>query len=207
MTVDASALAQLLKWAKEERDDWSERNADRYWQMNRVVCQIESVLAAPRAPLDREPDDRIRCPECDRQVPERYDTICDHYREMARRFAESRDELKHEVRKLTRELAAARPRPPLPQEPPADSCVHGINRFQPKCPACVALGPQDHVQAGPALPQEPVAMRPVWRCPNCNYVFPQHSSSICPNCQIQMNGDTEPVYRREAARPALGPQE
>jgi hypothetical protein len=44
------ALRALLVWAKAERDDWSERNADRYWQMNRVVAQIES--AAPPQPKE-----------------------------------------------------------------------------------------------------------------------------------------------------------
>lgn len=41
------------------------------------------------------------------KFPEGYATICDHYREMARRFAESRDALKHECRDLKNQLTAA----------------------------------------------------------------------------------------------------
>ena len=33
-------------------------------------------------------------------IPARYDTVADHYREMARRLIEDRDALKHEVRRL-----------------------------------------------------------------------------------------------------------
>ena len=34
-------LTELLTWAETERLEWSERNADRYWQMGRVVHAIK----------------------------------------------------------------------------------------------------------------------------------------------------------------------
>ena len=47
-------LRTLMEWAKAERDDWSERNADRFWQMNRVVSEIAKALLRP-APAPQEP--------------------------------------------------------------------------------------------------------------------------------------------------------
>jgi len=52
-------------------------------------------------------------------VPESFATPLDHYREMARRFAESRDELKHRCRALEGELQAVREQARAPQ-PPAE---------------------------------------------------------------------------------------
>jgi hypothetical protein len=53
-------------------------------------------------------------------LPENYATLIDHYREMTRRFAESRDELKHRCRALEGELEALRaarvPQPPAEKE-------------------------------------------------------------------------------------------
>ena len=49
----AEALRVLKDWAEKERDEWSERNADRYWQMNRVVAAINQAAlgqAEARAP-------------------------------------------------------------------------------------------------------------------------------------------------------------
>lgn len=48
--AEGEALRQLLKWATSERADWSEVNADRYWQMNRVVMEIERATAGAPAP-------------------------------------------------------------------------------------------------------------------------------------------------------------
>lgn len=49
-----SALMALEEWAIAERLDWAERNADRYWQMERVIVKIERLLATfpppPTAP-------------------------------------------------------------------------------------------------------------------------------------------------------------
>lgn len=42
------AQERLMKWAVEERADWSERNADRYWQMERVIRAIkDAALTSP----------------------------------------------------------------------------------------------------------------------------------------------------------------
>jgi hypothetical protein len=50
MTHPQQQLIEVLKWAKAEREDWSERNGDRYWQMCRVVAQLEATLSAGAVP-------------------------------------------------------------------------------------------------------------------------------------------------------------
>ncbi len=52
MTEDRARLLELLEWAKKERSDWSERNADRYWQMCRVVQEAERLLTRPVVPAE-----------------------------------------------------------------------------------------------------------------------------------------------------------
>lgn len=60
--------------------------------------RLTRQLAEQRAELEG------RMSEHWRAEPSRYDTPEDHYREMARRFCESRDELKHENRKLKEDV-------------------------------------------------------------------------------------------------------
>lgn len=44
-----SKLENLKKWAEKERAVWEGNNADRYWQMNRVVGEIdEAINEAPQ---------------------------------------------------------------------------------------------------------------------------------------------------------------
>jgi hypothetical protein len=43
----SSSLRTLREWAVKERDYWDERNADRFWQMSRVVHQIDAALLSP----------------------------------------------------------------------------------------------------------------------------------------------------------------
>jgi hypothetical protein len=42
-------LDALKTWAIAECDDWRHKNADRYWQMSRVVEHINTALASLRA--------------------------------------------------------------------------------------------------------------------------------------------------------------
>jgi hypothetical protein len=44
----------LRDWAIAEREDWSERNADRYWQMCRVIAQIDLLLHGAGGPQGEE---------------------------------------------------------------------------------------------------------------------------------------------------------
>jgi hypothetical protein len=45
MVQDGRAMTTLKEWAIAERDSWRDKNADRYWQMNRVVNELERRLA------------------------------------------------------------------------------------------------------------------------------------------------------------------
>lgn len=64
----------------------------------------EALTRAERQLVEQRAELEGRMSEEFRSLPSRYDTPEDHYREMARRFCEDRDEKKHEVRKLTAAL-------------------------------------------------------------------------------------------------------
>jgi hypothetical protein len=50
----SSSLRTLREWAVKERDYWDERNADRFWQMSRVVHQIDAALLSPVEGYDQQ---------------------------------------------------------------------------------------------------------------------------------------------------------
>ena len=49
-------LTTLLAWAVGERSSWEGNNADRHWQMNRVVGQIEDAIASAPPSATVAPD-------------------------------------------------------------------------------------------------------------------------------------------------------
>lgn len=71
-------LRALVAFAEQEVADWSERNADRYWEAMRFKGAIEDALLA--APVGSRP--AITCPRCGRtsyhpkDVTERYCGAC-----------------------------------------------------------------------------------------------------------------------------------
>jgi regulator of replication initiation timing len=44
LRAENERLRVVLVWAESERAHWDGRNADRYWQMNRVVMQLHSAF-------------------------------------------------------------------------------------------------------------------------------------------------------------------
>jgi hypothetical protein len=60
LVLSSSSLRTLREWAVKERDYWDERNADRFWQMSRVVHQIDAALLSPVAVDDTHEDTNTR---------------------------------------------------------------------------------------------------------------------------------------------------
>jgi hypothetical protein len=113
---------------REAQDDWCNTDDRVIWQaihkerakvFDQCANELEALLAIPCS--SQEAHDAAELAS----IPVSYETPVDHYREMARRFSESRDELKHRCRTLEGELAALKVKTTLdlsgagsPQEAP-----------------------------------------------------------------------------------------
>lgn len=106
---------------------WQDSDEGGYDRLIALACEakadFDGLLAA--VPVSAPPQEAEKLARDEAELaamPTSYATVCDHYREMARRFAEDRDELKHRCRALEAQL---RDRVPVSAAvPPAPDAPH-----------------------------------------------------------------------------------